>query len=385
LRPASIKSSSAAVALVSVLLAICFQWLVVRLAYDANWTALFCAGDKFQRPPEIAQHEYVFHDSGGYDGQFYQLIAHDPLLAKHYDRFIDAPRLRYRRILMSGLGWLLAGGNGACVDGALFAVCWGFLALGTFCLARLAEDEGRSPLWGLLFLIAPATFAALERMTVDISLTALVPAALLAARRQRWLLLWLVAAAAMLSKETGVLVVGAIVIWLMRESRYRLAAIMATSILPAVAWYAFVQSRTHGDYSMADFTPVALFSSIGEPLPPGIVNLIYRIASVAAAFALAWIAVRCVVMAIGNHFRDLGWLLCFFLSALLLIFQNSGIWAEPTGYTRIYSPLLVALIVATWRRGFTQSLIAFAIVALPLAMQVGVHVTGPLIRPWLHQ
>ena len=85
----------AAVALLSVVLAVGFEWAEVRLAYNSNWTALFCPGDQFNRPPEIQDHEYVFRGSGGFDGQFYQLVAHDPLFSRHYDRFVDTPRLRF--------------------------------------------------------------------------------------------------------------------------------------------------------------------------------------------------------------------------------------------------------------------------------------------------
>jgi hypothetical protein len=372
---------SAAVTFLSVALAFSCQWILVHAAYRGNWTALFCAGDQFRRPPEIANREYVFSGIGGYDGQFYQLIAHDPLLQRHYDGFIDAPRLRYRRILMPGLAWLLAAGRPDSVDAAYIAVCLFFVGLGTFCLAQLAAGGGRSVWWGLLFLIMPATLAGLERMTVDISLTALAAASLLAARNQRWLLLWCTLAAVMLSKETGALVILAVVVWLARQSKFRLAAALSSSLLPAIAWYVFVQNHASGDYGTSGFAFVSpFFAVLTLRLDPGMVSLIFRIAVVAAAAGMLWAAIGSVVLAVQNSFRDLEALLSFIFAALVLLFQNESIWLDPNGFTRIYSPLLVCLIAATWRKGFRQTLAAFALVASPMCLQLSAHLAGPLIR-----
>jgi hypothetical protein len=375
---------SAIVAFLAVALAFCWQWGAVHAAYNGNWTALFWAGDRFVRPPEIHQHEYVFHETPGYDGQFYQLIAHDLFLQRGYDAFVDAPRLRYRRILMPALANLFAAGQSGMIDPAYIAVCWLFVALGTFCLAQLAADAGRSVWWGLLFLLTPATLVGIERMTVDISLTALAAAALLAARRQRWLLLWLALASAMLSKETGVLLILAVVFWLMRQRKFSLAAALCSSVLPAIAWYVFVQSHTHGDYSTSGFgfiTP--FFVLLTLPIDPGIVQVIFRIATLAAVIGMLWAAVRSVVLAVQNHFHDLEMLFSLVFAALLLLFQTDAIWGDPDGFTRIYSPLLVCLIAATWRKGFRQTLAAFGMAAFPLWIQLSVHLFGPILRPYL--
>lgn len=379
MHPVSLRSG--AVALLSVFLAFCWQWAEVRIAFHGNWTALFCAGGQFQRPPELQDREYVFAGVAGYDGQFYQEIAHDPLLVRHFDRFIDVPRLRYRRILIPGLAWLLAAGQPARIDWAYFAVCWFFVALGTLSLARLAREEGRAALWGLLFLVTPATLSGLERMTVDIGLTALAPAAIFAARKQRWLLLWIVCAAAMLAKETGVLVIVAVSVWLARQQRYRLTAAISSSVLPAAAWYAYVQTRTMGDYGTADFKFLsAFFVSFTAPLHTNAGDLLFRGATAAAVIGILWAAVRSIYLGFQNHFRDLEYLLCFLFGALVLLFQNSSVWVEPNGFTRVYSPLFVCLFAATWRRGFKETLISFAMAACPMGMQLGVHLAGPLWR-----
>jgi hypothetical protein len=372
------------VTLLSVILAVSWQWALVHLAYNDNWTSLFCAGDQFTRPAEIQSHEYLFNGPG-YDGQFYQLIAHDPVFTRHYDTFIDAPRLRYRRILVPGSAYLLAAGNQSLIDWTYFTNYLLLVALGTWCLAKLACTEARSALWGFLFLITPATLVGLERMTVDTALAALALAALLAARAQRWLLLWLSLAGAMLAKETGILLIAAVVLWLARQGKYRLAAALSSSLLPVAAWYLFVQSHATRDLSLSDFSLfTAYLASLQPPLNPGVLPIVFRFATLAAVAAILWATVRSVIIAFRNRFTDLAPLFCMAFALVVLAYQNRDSWAEPNGFARIYSPLLVCLIAATWRQGFTQTLVIFGAAACPAVMQLGIHLAGPVLRKLLH-
>ena len=367
--------------LLAVAVVILCQFVLVRTSYDGNWTALFCAGDQFNRPPEIAAGEHVFRGSTGYDGQFYLLIAHDPVFLRRYDRFIDVPRLRYRRILVPAMAFLLGAGRSDYIAWGYFVVCWCLVGLGTFCLARLAEGEGRSAIWGLLFLVSPATLSMIERMTIDFALTALTLAVLLAARLQRFLPLWFALTAAALSKETGVLVIIGAVVWLVRRHQNGLAAAVGSSVLPMVAWYAYVQSRTTGDYPTSDFGFLsAYFASFGSPVDAGFIPRAMRAATGMAVIGCLWTAARSVALTFYNRFRDLPYLIAFLFAVLVLVFQNSAIWVDFNGFARIYSPLLVCLVVATWRNGFGQTLAAFAMTTLPMTMQLAIHVAGPVWR-----
>jgi hypothetical protein len=67
--------------------------------YGDNWSALFYHVEIFPLPPELEAGTYHVH-GGGYDGQFYRLLAHDPLLQEGYAQYADAPQLRFRRILV---------------------------------------------------------------------------------------------------------------------------------------------------------------------------------------------------------------------------------------------------------------------------------------------
>ena len=94
----------AAIALVTL-----WQWATVTANYGGNWTALFCTGATQRQPPlVVSENIYLFANSPGFDGQMYHYIAHDPLMRSDLRRYIDDPRLRYRRILIPLLAYGVA-------------------------------------------------------------------------------------------------------------------------------------------------------------------------------------------------------------------------------------------------------------------------------------
>src|ERR1700682_2177017 len=87
----------AALALALLLL---WQYLTVRYNYQGNWTAAFCTGENQGVPPELAPKTYLMLHTFGYDGQMDRYVAHDPWMKRGFEKYIDAPVLRYRRILV---------------------------------------------------------------------------------------------------------------------------------------------------------------------------------------------------------------------------------------------------------------------------------------------
>ena len=87
------------------------SWEVLNIAflYAGNPTGLFYTGSKTLLPPALTGgHTYRVNDEVGYDGQFYHLIAHDPLNRRGFISFVDNPRLRWRRIGVPALAALFA-------------------------------------------------------------------------------------------------------------------------------------------------------------------------------------------------------------------------------------------------------------------------------------
>ena len=108
-----------AVAAAGTALVLLWLALTVRYNYGGNWTGLFCTGANQRVPADLlAEKLYTFPASSGYDGQFYHYIAHDPLGRTQLPNYIDAPQLRYRRILVPALAYLIAVGQGRFIDAA---------------------------------------------------------------------------------------------------------------------------------------------------------------------------------------------------------------------------------------------------------------------------
>src|SRR5262245_1252346 len=221
--------------------------MTVHYNYAGNWTGLFSPGSALP-PPDTLTNEniYRFPNSSGYDGQFYHYIAHDPFLQRGFASRIDAPRFRYRRILVPVLAWVLAAGNDRFIHIAYFALILFTIFLAALWTSALAQDFGRNPAWGCAVLLVPAVAVSMDRMTVDCALIALIAGIVFYARRSRWGTVWVLCVLACLVRESGFLVPAAILFWTVLHRRFRITALIAITPLPAVAWYWWLTNRTGG-------------------------------------------------------------------------------------------------------------------------------------------
>jgi len=90
------------------------MFLTVRYNYGGNWTALFCIRTGMPRAAFLeSENLYIFQNSGGYDGQVFHLIAHDPLMRKGSREAIAGAAFRYQRIFVPALAWMFALGTGS--------------------------------------------------------------------------------------------------------------------------------------------------------------------------------------------------------------------------------------------------------------------------------
>jgi len=223
-----------------------WQTLTVHYNYGAHWTALFCTGGNLKTPPQLAaEHIYLFPSSNGWDGQFYHYIAHDPTLANGMSAYIDAPRLRYRRILIPALAFAVAGGSQGRIDSSYRAVVLLFFALGAYWLSRLAQRYGYHRAWGLAVMLIPASLISMDRMAVDIGLVAccLGFALYSHADESAWKLYGVLISAGLV-RDTGLLLIAAYVLWLLYEKQFGRALASAGAAGPVLAWSAYVYNRT---------------------------------------------------------------------------------------------------------------------------------------------
>ena len=319
--------------------------------YEARWNALFCTGAELQQPPELAgEHIYLFPDSKGYDGQMYHYIAHDPFFIRGFDAAVDAPRMRYRRILVPLAAHWLAFGNDDRVDGAYVAVILLAVFAGGYWLSMYCSLLGYSAAWGLAFVLVPATLISMDRMTVDAALATLCVAfGVFVMRGSRWELYTVLMAAALV-RETGFVLIAAYVIWLASQRRLRQAALFLTTALPAVAWYLFVLINTEPEgFEGLSLIPLqGIAERIVSPYKYQFTAWINAASTVLdyAALAGMLLAIALVVRTIWR--REWGPVqaaACLF--ALLAMFLYSpGAWTEVYAFGRTLSPLLVFVALA---------------------------------------
>lgn len=349
-------------------LAIAFAWqaFTVHANYKGNWTALFCSGDRFATPPALGfEHVYHFANSNGYDGQFYHFIAHDPLIDRGLSSFIDAPSLRYGRILVPAMASMAALGSDARVDVSYFAVILFFAGLGTWWLALYARHFGYDPLLGLAFLLVPAVLTSLERMVIDIALAALCVGWAWYSIGEKPVALWFVLAAAALARDTGLILVAAQVIWTFRKSGFGRSSMMATSALPLVLWHYYVSLHlTASSFQSQNLFPFSgLFLRLLHPNHyPFPLPIIFAI-TLTDYVALGGIVAAVVLVAQSAVLRRASQIdLALYGFGVMAAFLSApDVWTESYGFGRIFSPLLLLLLLVSLSR---RQWLA----ALPIAM-----------------
>ena len=240
----------AAWALSCVLAVFGWQWLTVRYNFGGNWSALFYTSGLWPVPPALAfENIYQFPNSNGWDGQFYHIMAHDPFLRTDQTGNIDAPRLRYRRILLPALASLLAAGKSYRIDNAYRFAILLFVFAGAYWLARIAQSSGRSPAWGLAFALIPGAIVSIDRMGIDVVLAALCLGFACYSRSAtdapaKASALFGILVLAGLSRDTGLLLTAGLCLSLLIRRQLGRAILFSAAGAPTLAWYLYINSRT---------------------------------------------------------------------------------------------------------------------------------------------
>jgi hypothetical protein len=317
-----------------------WQWATVTANYGGNWTALYCTGALQPHPPLVAaEHVYIFANSTGYDGQLYHYLAHDPLMRSGLKSFVDDPRLRYRRILVPALAFVLGLGRSDWIDPAYELVFLISVGLGVYWSCRFAGS------WGLLFLLIPAIPITMDRLVIDAGLAALTAAFLCYRDGPVWKL-FLVLACAALTRETGFLLIAAVCLFHLLRREHRLSAILATSAAPALAWYVYVATRTVGkpyDLSLIPLSAIAHVLADPWKYPPG--------TPFPGVIVLAdYIALAGVLLAIGLAFYfaargpvDVVSIAALLFASMAVLIQRVDHWQNVYDYGRVQTPLLICL------------------------------------------
>ncbi len=304
-----------------------------------------------------SEHLYTFQHSSGYDGMVYHLIAHDPWLRKGSVEAIAGASFRYQRIFVPALAWLAAFGQDRWIHAAYFAVILAFAFLGVYWLSLFTSRVGISPAWGLAFLLTPAAITSIDRMTVDIALAALTAGfALYASESPDWRVLIVLAGAA-LTRETGALLIFGYAAYLFTRKNVRGGLLVASTALPAGAWYLFLTHSLEGTSTLPGYVgwvPLAgVFHRVVHskfyhlpPLEKTVARSLDMLALAGVALALLY-AVRLLIRRTWDARSA-----AIYVLVLSVIFLRSGaVWHDAYSFGRVVTPfLLLTAMVCTGTR-----------------------------------
>jgi hypothetical protein len=346
-----------------------FAWqaLTVHYNYGGNWTALFCHGSDHPLPKSLAwEHIYVFPNSGGYDGQSYHYVAHDPLCRTDICRAVPDPALRYPRILVPALVQMFALGRQEWIDASFFVVNLGFLFLGAYWLAQLCPH----PMWAVLYVLTPASVASLDRMLMDLAATTLCLGFAVYLKSGSTWKLWGIIAAAAVCREAGFVLFAGYAVYLLAKRQYGRTALFATALIPSLCWLWWVRTNVPGATGGLP-TPMPLWGIISAEVYPRhyeyaavfIRSLeVLQLAGLVLGMALALREGR---RAISDPIKA-----ACFLWAFMGLMMHQGFYDDPYAGARVFTPMMLFQFLSGERWSGVPLLAASPRVWLQLGLQV---------------
>jgi hypothetical protein len=209
---------------------------LMRHGFDPS--AFIVAGDRYVDAAKLPSPIYVRPHSEGYDGQFYYRFALAPFDLRQplFGIELDAPAWRMQRIVYPVLAWLVSFGRPQLVPFALVALnLIGVACVGLFAV-RLAQRLALPPLVPFAIGLWPGFMVTLTHDTTEIMSAALILAALDRYFAGRLVAFAIVGALATLTRETGVLVLGGLLIHEVFRRNVRAAAACLGGMVPFVVW-----------------------------------------------------------------------------------------------------------------------------------------------------
>jgi hypothetical protein len=201
---------------------------------------------------ETIRSKLILEDPGGYDGQWIYFMAFDPLLQtfhsdpKRYDEVVDAPPYRFARIGLSALTRLIARGQWVRFPATIVWIVWLGLVGAALALSEIARTYGRSPWLGALVLVVPGFRLSLGTGLPEPLAAALMMTAIVAAARRRYALAAVCCAVSLLTRETGLICVAAVLGYAAWRGEWRRAFIYGViAVAPFALWRLYVGVTLH--------------------------------------------------------------------------------------------------------------------------------------------
>ena len=324
-----------------------YQAFYVHATAPGQWSALFFNGSRFAHP-NVENFGYIYPDSYGYDGQWYRLLALDPLLNKGLTKYLDNPRLRARRILIPAIAGALGKESLPASEYWFIAITDVTMALGGLCFVRLAKDSCAPVAAAILYLFIPAIPVSTDRMVLDGPSVAGFLAVLLFFRERRTAPLMMVLTALPLVRENAVPVTAGVALAYFLARDYRKMLLATVTGLPSIAWWIYEARRTPPSNETHLFSiPLApqvirLFTLIHRQVPAWLNVALWAVDFVAMACLLFAFALFAKIMIRELQRGNMEGETCIVLPVVLVaaIASSAEILKDPSGFMRIDSMLI---------------------------------------------
>ena len=315
-----------------------------KVDWDPSYFAAF--GEEASLERQYAEErlgEVFLRPAYGHDGKFFFIQANDPWLLdpERNAHFLDRPAYRSQRMLYP----LLAGGGGMLGP---TAILWGMLvvnvaatAIGTWVVARIAQEFGRSPLWGLAFTLNPGVISEVGIGGAGVVALAAAFAGVQALQKDEHRLAVLLLSLAVLAREVMVVVAAGTGVWLwLKGEKKRAVACLVVPTLAATLWGIYVRLRVGSLTSGSEIQEIGLpFRGFFEAFTSAWREDLF---SMLTGWTVLVLLVMFSIVAIRTrNLVGLGFVGFCALGVML----TEQVWGSHWDITRAISPLFTALVL----------------------------------------
>jgi len=332
-------------------------FVLVQGRFDGDLRGVARFGWKYPLPPAVADVPQLTRP--GYDGQFYAILASDPLLHDRATiRGMDNPAYRAMRILLPLLAWISVGGSPRIAPFAYIVWCWILGLAGPLAVFGWTRKSRWRLVWFVALSFNAGLVVSMFRATPDAGAFTLILGALLLAERGTSPALTSVAETlAALARETSVLAIGG-VLWpeLVARRWKRSLMLVVPPVVALGSWRLYVGAMTQHDFGSA-------WTNFGIPfgwVPDKLLRLWaggwaqQRIEWMGVAWVLLLLAVAATYLV--HRRRPTPALITFMLFSALAAFLNMRVYREVNAYSRVLIglPILATILAGgerlRWRR-----------------------------------
>ena len=326
----------------------CSVTLYIASGWGYDFSRFIHAGDVFVDPARVPSGINILADSFGYDGQFYYRMAMAPFSVDgtRYGISFDVPALRNQRIIYPLLVYFFSGGKPELVPVSMVIV--NLIALLGIALAGSywSRALGRSPYWGLIFVLYPGFLFSLTRDLTEIVAIFFSISALYFISGRKYLLAFFLLTFGLLTRETALIFYAGAYAALLADyhEKKTVSARLLLFALAPLAIFVLWQLRLRQIWDGLPLLVDASHNFISLPLSGALTGLSiwsrevsYNYIGAGFVFMICLAGIVSTRRSSAYNFVKYSWLLAFGL----FIFWAPTLWSEDITFFRAFSEMFI--------------------------------------------